>query len=58
MIDFTHKKTKDMLYYLKKLCLSLTNTENNEQLRETELPWNPEGKLPCISQNYIRRRRG
>ena len=42
MIDFTHKTTKDMLNYLKKQCLSLTNTENIEQLRETELMWNPE----------------
>ena len=42
VIYFTHKTAKYMLDHINKQCISLTNTNTKDHLKETDLLWNPE----------------
>ena len=41
-IDFMHKTVKKMLNNINKQLPSLTNKYKEDQLKETDLQWNPE----------------
>ena len=42
VLNLIHKSKKDIIGHINNQCLSLSNMEKKEKLKDMEFPWNPE----------------